>query len=270
MESSVTAPTLWALVEARAAATPDAIMLIDEHDRTMTFAEYRDACEHAAAGFFAQGLRSGATVSWQIPTWIETLVLMAALSRLGVRQVPLLPIYRERELTFCLRQTRATTLFVPGTWRGYDYVALAERARERIGYFDIVVLDHALPAGDPAQLPPPPAADDAHERRWVYYTSGTTSDPKGAQHTDHTSIASGIAFNVAQGPRPDDRYGVAFPFTHVGGLGNLCAVLNAGFSLVLTEFFDPPVSVELFRRHGCTMVGGGSIFLRSTRHAAWW
>jgi cyclohexanecarboxylate-CoA ligase len=262
MESSVTAPTLWALVEARAAATPDAIMLIDEHDRTMTFAEYRDACERAAAGFFAQGLRSGATVSWQIPTWIETLVLMAALSRLGVRQVPLLPIYRERELTFCLRQTRATTLFVPGTWRGYDYVALAERARERIGYFDIVVLDHALPAGDPAQLPPPPAADDAHERRWVYYTSGTTSDPKGAQHTDHTSIASGIAFNVAQGPRPDDRYGVAFPFTHVGGLGNLCAVLNAGFSLVLTEFFDPPVSVELFRRHGCTMVGGGSIFFK--------
>jgi non-ribosomal peptide synthetase component E (peptide arylation enzyme) len=78
MESSITAPTLWGLVEARAAATPDAIMLIDERDRTMTFAEYRDACERAAAGFYAQGIRSGDTVSWQIPTWIETLVLMAA------------------------------------------------------------------------------------------------------------------------------------------------------------------------------------------------
>ena len=262
MESSVTAPTLWGLIEARAAATPDAVMLIDERDRTMTFAEYRDACERAAAGLFAQGVRGGDTISWQIPTWIETLVLMAALSRLGVRQVPLLPIYRERELTFCLRQAGAKTLYVPGTWRGFDYVALAERVRERIGQFDIVVLDHVLPDGDPALLPPPPPAEDAHVVRWVYYTSGTTSDPKGAQHTDHTSISSGIAFNDAQGPRPDDRYGVAFPFTHVGGLGNLCAVLNAGFSLVITEFFDPPVSVELFRRHGCTMVGGGPIFFK--------
>jgi len=43
MDHSVTAPTLWGLVEARAAATPDAVMLIDERDRTMTFAEYRDA-----------------------------------------------------------------------------------------------------------------------------------------------------------------------------------------------------------------------------------
>ena len=262
MDSSVTAPTLWGLVEARAAATPDAVMLIDERDRTMTFAEYRDACERAAAGLFAQGVRTGDTISWQIPTWIETLVLMSALSRLGVRQVPLLPIYREREMSFCLRQAHVKTLYVPGTWRGYDYVALAERVREKIGSFDIEVLDHVLPAGDPAMLPPPPSPEDAHEQRWVYYTSGTTSDPKGAQHTDHTSIASGIAFNVAQGPRPDDRYGVAFPFTHVGGLGNLCAVLNAGFSLVITEFFDPPVSVELFRRHGCTMVGGGPIFFK--------
>src|SRR5436190_781921 len=137
---SVTAPTLWALVEARAAATPDAVMLIDERDRTLTFAEYRDACERAAAGFYAQGVRGGDIISWQIPTWIETLVLMAALSRLGVRQVPLLPIYRERELTFCLRQAGSKTLYVPGTWRGFDYVALAERVRERIGQFDIAVL----------------------------------------------------------------------------------------------------------------------------------
>src|SRR4051812_1680518 len=137
MESSITAPTLWGLVEARAVATPDAVMLIDERNRTMTFAQYRDAGLVAAAGFYADGVRKGDTISWQIPTWIETLVLMSALSRLGVRQVPLLPIYREREMTFCLRQAGAKTLFVPGIWRGFDYVALAERVREKIGSFNI-------------------------------------------------------------------------------------------------------------------------------------
>ena len=51
----------------------------------------------------------------------------------------------------------------------------------------------ALPQGDPSTLPPPPAApaDPADlPIRWYYYTSGTTADPKGAQHTDATIKAA--------------------------------------------------------------------------------
>ena len=47
--------------------------------------------------------------------------------------------------------------------------------------------DRALPEGDPSTLPPPPAAPATPADlpiRWYYYTSGTTADPKGAQHTD--------------------------------------------------------------------------------------
>src|SRR5699024_4625305 len=40
--------SLWDLIEQRAAATPDARFAIDENDRALTFAEYRDACERAA------------------------------------------------------------------------------------------------------------------------------------------------------------------------------------------------------------------------------
>jgi hypothetical protein len=46
-----------------------------------------------------------------------------------------------------------------------------------------------LPEGDPATLPAPPTNGD--DVRWLYYTSGTTSDPKGVQHTDKTLIAGG-------------------------------------------------------------------------------
>ena len=55
-ESFVDAPTLWDLVERRAAATPDTVLLIDEAGRTLTCREFRDRAERTAAGFAALGV----------------------------------------------------------------------------------------------------------------------------------------------------------------------------------------------------------------------
>ena len=64
----------------------------------MTFGEYRDWCERAAAGFAAHGVGDGTIVSWILPSRFEALVLAGALSRLGAVQNPILPIYRHREV----------------------------------------------------------------------------------------------------------------------------------------------------------------------------
>ena len=56
--------SLWDLVEQRAADTPGARFVIDEDGRTLTFAEYRDASERAAAALAARGIGEGDVVSW--------------------------------------------------------------------------------------------------------------------------------------------------------------------------------------------------------------
>jgi acyl-CoA synthetase (AMP-forming)/AMP-acid ligase II len=261
----IEAPTLAALIDARADATPDAPMLFDEHDRVVTFAGYAAAVRDLARDFAALGTRPGDVVAWQLPTRIETVVLMGALARLGVTQVPVLPIHRERELRFVLAQSGAGLLCVPGTWRGVDYVALAQRVQGELGTFKTLVCAPA-PTVDPrrvasADVPAPPT--DGDEPRWIFYSSGTTADPKGARHVDRAAMASGRGMALAQRFAPTDRYGVAFPFTHIGGLTNLCAVLGAGFALILLEVFDPAKAVEVFARHGATIVGGGPAFYRA-------
>ena len=91
------APTLWGLIEARAAATPEAIMAVDEIGREMSFAAYRDQVEVAAAGLAADyGIGAGDVITWQLPTWLESMVLVGAIARLGATQNPVLPIYRDR------------------------------------------------------------------------------------------------------------------------------------------------------------------------------
>ena len=102
--------------------------MVDEHGREVTFGEFRDLAERAAAGLHARGVGPGTRVMWMLPTWIESLVLSAALSRLGAIQVPLIPVYRQREIGFIARQTAAPLMLVPRVWRGTDYVDLATSA----------------------------------------------------------------------------------------------------------------------------------------------
>jgi len=252
--------TMWGLLSARAALTPDAPMLLDDADRRVTFGECRDRAERVAAGLAALGVGEGTPVSWQLPTRIETVVISLALARLGAVQNPIIPIYREREVGFALRQTRAALFVVPGSWRGFDYAAMGQALAAPLDPPPglLVAYDH-LPDGDPATLGAPPTGQD-DPVRWIYYTSGTTSDPKGVRHTDATLLAGGRGLAGALAMSPADVGSIAFPFAHIGGPDYLVTVLASGFPAVLLESFVPAEAVTVFRRHGVTMAGGSTAF----------
>src|SRR5436305_4003533 len=252
--------TLWELVERRAQETPDAVFLTDESKRTMTFAEYQEAAERAAAGLAAMGVGEDTPVTWQLPTWIESFVLVAALARLGAVQNPVMPIYRQREVSFVTEQTKARLLVVPTTFRGFDYKAMADEIAAGLDKLDVLVANRQLPEGDPSGLSVPPNTEGELPVRWRFYTSGTTADPKGAQHTDATIMASAAAMAERLGFSPDDVHGFVFPFTHIGGAGLLMAALMAGMTHVIVEAFDPTAVVDLFDREQATLAGAGTVF----------
>ncbi len=152
--------TLWELVARRAALTPDTTVLLEAAedpaaDRRLTFRELHDRAERVAAGLHDMGVRPGTVVAWQLPTRIETVLLSIALARLGAVQTPVIPFYRDREVGFALRESKAEFFATPGVWRGHDYPAMARRLGAR-GLFDAY---EDLPDGDPGTLPHrPPTA----------------------------------------------------------------------------------------------------------------
>ncbi|MDX2596885.1 AMP-binding protein [Streptomyces sp. WI03-4A] len=248
-----TSRTLWELVDRRARLTPDRPVLLQD-DRRLTFGELRDRAERVAAGLYGMGVRPGTVVAWQLPTRIETAVLSFALARLGAVQSPVIPFYRDREVGFALRESRAEFFAVPGVWRGHDH---AEMAR-RLGAKGVFEAYDDLPEGDPSVLPAPPA--DGTSVRWIYWTSGTTSDPKGVLHTDRSLIAGGSCLAHALRLRPDDVGSMAFPYAHIAGPDYTVMLLLYGFPAVMFEQFALPDALEGYRRHGVTVAGGSTAF----------
>ncbi|OBA85578.1 cyclohexanecarboxylate-CoA ligase [Mycolicibacterium elephantis] len=259
------AQTYWGLVEAGARRHPDRVVLVDDYGRSLTISQLRDAAECTAAALSERGVRAGTVVTWQLPTTLETMVVMVALTRLGAVQNPVLPIWRESEIRFVTEQLGTEMFVVPGVWRGFDHVALAdELARERP--MTIVVVDHdtpiagdlRLPSADPALLPPPPASGE--EARWVYYSSGTTSAPKGIRHCDRSVIAGSAGVVGMFGASSSDINPIAFPVSHIGGAAMLAASLLTGMRLVLFDAFDPVHTPKAVAAHRPTMLGSATPF----------
>lgn len=254
---------MWDLIDKRADATPDACFLIDGATRTLSFAELRSEAESVAAGLMGLGVTAESVVSWQLPTRIDTVILSAAISRIGAVQNPIIHLYREREVGHALRQSETDLFCIPGTFRGTDFTGIARNALSGATRPpQILVVDDGLPRADRSILPPAPApADDATSPiRWIYYTSGSTADPKGVLHTDHTLIAGAHGLSVALEMSKDDVGSMAFPIAHIGGADYITSMLEVGYRAVLLDAFVMDESLPIFRKHGVTMVGGSTAF----------
>ncbi|MDK1345925.1 AMP-binding protein [Streptomyces sp. 378] len=245
--------TLWELVARRAALTPGRPLFLQD-GRTLTFEALRARAERVAAGLYGMGVRPGTVVAWQLPTRVETAVLSFALARLGAVQTPVIPFYRDREVGFALRASEAEFFAVPGVWRGFDHGEMARRLGAK-GVFEAY---ETLPDGDPSLLPPPPS--DGTAVRWIYWTSGTTSDPKGVLHTDRSLLAGGSCLAHALRPTANDVGSIAFPYAHIGGPDYTVMLLLYGFPAVLFEQFALPDALAAYRAHGVTMAGGSTAF----------
>jgi acyl-coenzyme A synthetase/AMP-(fatty) acid ligase len=263
----------WEMIERRAEMTPDLVMLTDERGRELTFAGFRDGAERVAAGLLALGVEAGMSVSWQLPTVIESVVLMAALSRLDVVQNPIIPILRDAEVDHIVGQIGADLFVTPAVWRGFDYAAMADRIAGAHGARTLVVDftaagpgDLALPTGDPGALPPPNRHSGDFER-WIYYSSGTTAAPKGVRHSDRSIMAgsNGIVENV--GINADDVFPLAYPVTHVGGHTFVTTQLRVGCRMLLIEIFDAERSPLVMAEHGATLLGSAPPFFHAYLNA---
>src|SRR3979490_2657506 len=214
------------------AATPGKLALLaDRADRPearrFTYAELGDLISCAAASLKRLGIGPRDVVSVQLPNWWEFAVIALAAFRVGAIVNPLMPIFREHELSFMLDFAETKLLIVPKLFRGFDYEAMAQSLRPKLPKLQHVVVvdgegassfDQAFLSGS-KRLDPPPVGDigalPTDRMAVLMFTSGTTGSPKGVMHCLNSLTACSIGLGGRFHLGASDTMLVCSPLGHM-------------------------------------------------------
>ena len=241
------------------AADPDKTALIDSRQR-LTYRELLDLADDLACGLLSIGIRPRDVVQVQLPNWVEFVVAMAALERIGAVINPVAPIFRRHEVTIMSELARPKAVICAREFRGFEYPAMHIEIREQLASVEHIVVvgeapadttswDDILGVGRANRLPPEtldllaPGHDDVIE---IIFTSGTTGQPKGVLHTGNT-LSAGL-----EGVRPNLRHGshevihMASTFAHqTGFLFGARLPLVVGGTGIYQDVWDPAAFADL-------------------------
>lgn len=247
-------------------------------DRTHTFADVAAEALALANWLRSGGLKPGDVVSFQLPNWYETITinLAACIGRFVVN--PIVPIYRDAEVGYILKNSRSRVFFIPETFRSIDYVEMVEKLRCSLPNLETVVTVRAQgkregftyygewnepqASTSVAALTAELANIDPNAVKMLLYTSGTTGNPKGVLHS-HNTIQSEIdAVKKLWGLSQDDIILMPSPVTHITGyIYGIEMMFDLGNKLVYMDKWDADQAVDLVAKHGVTFSIGATPFL---------
>ena len=274
--------TFHDLLVRRVKDNPDKVFATDG-TRSLTFRQLFDGAQRLAVGLHRQGWRAGDTAAVQLPSWVEFVQVLAALSRLGVIVVPIMPIYRREEVGYVLSNAGIRGVFTPATFKKFSYLDMYLGLRQEHPDLD----DRRRPGPTapprpsstpttvcsacrgwrptptttaPAQeLADPPGPDEPFV---IVYTSGTTSRSKGCVHTFNTYCAGARALIAPFGyTEADVQFGPS-PVAHTTGLVTSVLVpMLAGAATHVMAEWDPARGIDEIQRFGCTAAVTAPTFL---------
>jgi acyl-CoA synthetase (AMP-forming)/AMP-acid ligase II len=244
----------------------------------LTLSEIHARAQTVAANLHRLGIEQGDAVAVQLPNWPQTAIAYYAIAALGGVLIPIVSIYGPTEVGFILRQSGARALMLPRRYRRIDAATDVPRLGHTPDLRRVIVVgdDDPVPetvawhdlemAPDDTSFPAPAA--NAAALAVIVYTSGTTADPKGAQHSHDSVLAE-----LRDGPTPP--LGVPgtvnlqpFPAGHTAGLAALFGPAVHGYPTVLLDTWDAAACAALIEEHRVSAMAGTPFLISSMLDAA--
>jgi len=271
--------TLLDAFDAAVAARPNATAVVAPDGSRLTYAELDVHSRRAAGCMAALGLREGDVVSVQLPNWSEAAVVHLAISRVGAVTNPLLPMYRENELSYILRFARTKMAVIPGTYRGFEHPAMFAGLRSALPDLQQVFVVKGQPlagmraytdlvADDGASAVVGDGSRDGDDISALCFTSGTESNPKGVMHSHNTMMYATRTMAELFGLTHGDVIWTPSPVGHgTGFLWGMRLSLTIGGKLVLQDAWDPEEALRIIERERCSFVLSATPFVKMLTEA---
>ncbi len=243
---------------------------MDGADQVVTLEEVVRQARGVAMGLSRLGLARGDVLAVQTPANPTTMVVHAAAAWLGLTLLPIIHIYGGAELEFILRQSGAKALVTPQSWRRIDFPA--RRALMRDAFPDLIhivegeetgaIAFATLATGDELGDPVAVGPDDV---ALLVYTSGTTSEPKGVQHSHRSLLAELAADREMRGAL---RSLSPWPPGHIAGVLSLMRFWAMGQAGAFMDAWDGPTAARLIEQYRIQATSGTPFHITTLLDAA--
>jgi len=266
---------------------PDKTALVsikdDQPERSFTYRELLHTSNQIALGLRKLGIQKNDIVSCQLPNWWEFSLLYIACRRIGAVLNPLMPIFRERELTFMLKHSESKVFIVPKVFRKFDYEQLAYQLQKNINSlqhvividgngennFADVLLNHGLDKDPQILNTLNDIKINADDIAQLIFTSGTTGEPKGVMHTANTLFANIVPYAERLHLNHEDVILMASPMAHqTGFMYGLIMPVILKAKVILQDIWDVDKAIDLIDKYKITFTMASTPFLNDLSNAA--
>ncbi|GFG67818.1 putative peptide synthetase MbtE [Mycobacterium kubicae] len=229
--------TMVAVLEAAAAATPDAVALVSD-DAELSYEVLHRRANRLARWLIEQGFGPEDIIGLQMTTSIEFLVAMLAVLKAGAAYLPIDPAYPDERIEYLVGDARPR--------------AVLRRSELDTAEQEAAQLSDAW-LTDAERLRPLRTENLAY----VIYTSGSTGQPKGVA-VSHRAIADHVDSFIAEwSMTAEDRLLQSSSVSFDASLLDIFVTLALGARLVVPKpdaFSDIPYVADLISRHGVTVL----------------
>lgn len=257
----------------KASEQADEVAIYLEGEPAITYASIAEEARRLVTGLQQLGMTSGDVISFQLPNWREAVVVDIAASALGLIVNPVIPIYRDHELRFILKDARTRLIYIPQQVRSLEFPSMLDALRRELPDLEYVVTVRAereysgmLRYEDLVNNAPVGVASlpqvDPNSIKAILYTSGTTGTPKAVMHS-HNTLARVIQ-NSLDYWQMDERDVMLMPspVTHITGYGSgMVLPFVTPVKSALMARWDADAAVAFINAVGATASVGATPFL---------
>lgn len=258
---------------------PKKLAIIDGKSR-YTYEELGKMVDRVALGLLELGIKKDDVVSLQLPNWNEFIILHYAITRIGAITNPLIPIYREREISYMVGMVESKALIIPDTFRNFNYVQMVESLLPNWPFLEtILVVGDQIPEhmqsiqylfDTPWETKKDPSILDEiildpNAVTEIIFTSGTTGKPKGVMHTHNTLCVSTDYWIERLNLTENDVMFMASTFAHQTGFGyGVRLPTHYAGTAVYQDVWNPSEFLQLVEKEKITFTAGATPFLQDT------
>lgn len=259
--------------------SPNKVAIIDKKSR-YTYKELGQMVDRVALGLLELGVKKNDVVSLQLPNWNEFIILHYAITRIGAITNPLIPIYREREISYMVGMVESKVLIIPDSFRNFDYTQMIETLRPNWPHLEhVFVIGQNVPESmqsinylfdTPWEIKKDPSILDEiildpNDITEIIFTSGTTGKPKGVMHTHNTLCVSTDFWIERLQLTSEDVMFMASTFAHQTGFGyGVRLPTHYAGTAVYQDVWDPSEFLQLVEKENITFTAGATPFLQDT------